>query len=141
LRHDQSSDEDVLSESEAEEVDLDLDVLQTEVGQSIELDPFDELDLLVPSKAELKKKSKKQRRAALELDLSDSELEFELEQAWQKDRGKKKAKKQKREEIRSQGMLGRGAGKPDLKVKYSDGMDIDELRVETKRFLLSSKNR
>ncbi|RMJ23426.1 hypothetical protein PHISP_05706 [Aspergillus sp. HF37] len=141
LRPDQSSDEDVLSESEAEEVDLDLDVLQSEIlGQSIEFDPLDELDLLVPSKAELKKKSKKQRRAALELDLSDSELEFELEQAWQKDRGKKKAKKQKREEIRSQGMLGRGAGKPDLKVKYSDGMDIDDFRVETKRFLLSSKN-
>ncbi|RJE17080.1 hypothetical protein PHISCL_10583, partial [Aspergillus sclerotialis] len=101
LRPDQSSDEDVLSESEAEEVDLDLDVLQSEIlGQSIEFDPLDELDLLVPSKAELKEKSKKQRRAALELDLSDSELEFELEQAWQKDRGKKKAKKQKREEIR-----------------------------------------
>lgn len=155
----------LISESEAEEIDL--DVLQSEiVGQSsnrtrkhgmpelwpfqsasasadaLELDPLFELDIQDFSKADLKKKSKKkQRRMAFELNLSDSELEFELEQAWQKDRGKKKIKKQKREELRAQGMLGRGAGKPDLRAKYSDGMDIDEFRVETKRFLLSSKNR
>ena len=111
-------------------------------ADALEFDPLYDLDILGLSKADLKKKfKKKQRHMALELDLSDSELEFELQEAWQRDRGKKKIKKQKREELRAQGMLGRGAAKPDLRVKYSSGMDMDEFRAETKKFLLSSKNR
>lgn len=145
------SDEEFPPDSEVEQDDL--DVLQSKLASpqqwafqlasmgALETDPDYGLDVLELSKAGRKKSKKKQKQVGLDLNISDSELEFELEKAWAKDRGKKKVKKQKREELRSQGLLGRGVGKPDLKTKYSNGMDLEDFKQETKRFLLSPKNR
>lgn len=108
----------------------------------LELDLLQGLDILgFSSKAGHKKKKAKRKQRPIDLILSDSELELELESAWQNDREKKKARKQKREELRSQGLLGRGAKKPDLRSKYADGIDIDDFKSEVKGFLLSLKNR
>ena len=88
----------------------------------------------------VKKKSKGKGRS-LDISLSDSELESELVNAWQNDRAKKKARKQKREELRSQGLLGRGRQNPSLKDKYSNGIGTEDLRSEIRHFLLSPRNR
>lgn len=109
-------------------------------ADAVELDDLYGLDFLDFSKPNRKKKGKKTQRTA-DLALSDSELELELEKAWRTDREKKKLKKQRREELRSQGLLGRGITQPDLKTKYSGGMDADDLGVELRAFFLSSRSR
>ncbi|OJJ43327.1 hypothetical protein ASPZODRAFT_136167 [Penicilliopsis zonata CBS 506.65] len=85
--------------------------------------------------------NKKPKGKLASFHLSDSELETELEtelkKAYQNDRARKKIKKQQREELRSQGLLGRNKDKADLKVKYPDGMDIDDLKLEARTFLTS----
>lgn len=110
-------------------------------ARALELDLLYDLDMLGFNRKAGQKKKKAKRQRPTDLVLSDSELELGLEKAWQNDREKKKVRKQKREELRSQGLLGRGAKKPDLRAKYSDGMDLNDFKLEAKRFLLSSKNR
>lgn len=107
-------------------------------ADALEFDPYYGLDIMDFNRPSLRKKTKGKRHVP-DLAISDSELELELQKAWQNDREKKKSKKQKREELRSQGLLGRSAAKPDLKMKYSDGMSIDDLKLELRLFLLSSK--
>ncbi|XHG09166.1 hypothetical protein AWENTII_012245 [Aspergillus wentii] len=106
-------------------------------ADALELDPYRGFDIMDFDRPSIRNKSKGKQRA-FDLMISDSELELELENAWQNDRTKKKAKKQKREELRSQGLLGRS--KPDLKIKYSNGMSIDHFKSEIRIFLLSPKN-
>lgn len=110
-------------------------------ARALELDLLYNLDMLGLNMKAGQKKKKAKKHKPTDLILSDSELELGLEKAWQNDREKKKVRKQKREELRSQGLLGRGSKKPDLRTKYSDGMDLHDFKLETKRFLLSSKNR
>ncbi|KAL2009269.1 hypothetical protein VTN00DRAFT_7463 [Thermoascus crustaceus] len=105
-------------------------------ADSLEEDPYYGFDIMDFNRPSLKKKTKG-RRKALDLELSDSELELELERTWQNDRRKKKIKKQQREELRSQGLLGRKPGKVDMKAKYSNGMSTDDLKMEIRTFLLS----
>ena len=87
------------------------------------------------------RKKAKGKKTPPDFMISDSELEMELEEAWKNDREKKKPKKQKREELRSRGLLGRSMDKPDLQSKYADGMSFDDLKSEIRTFLLSRRDR
>lgn len=69
-------------------------------------------------------------------DLSDSDMADNLQSAWANDRTKKAAKKAEREELRAQGLLGRkNKFKPDLGIKFSQGMSLDDVRSELETFL------
>ncbi|KAI9707262.1 MAG: hypothetical protein M1836_000222 [Candelina mexicana] len=95
---------------------------------------FDVMDYARPS---LKKKTK-DRRGALPFELSDSDLEVSLQAAWENDRNTKKAKKKKRQERRAQGLLGaRNNGKPNMRVKYKQGVTMSEVISEIRMFLIS----
>jgi len=109
-------------------------------ADALESDPYHGFDIMDFNRPSLRKKAKG-RKGPPDLMLSDSELEMELERAWRNDREKKKSKKQKREELRSQGLLGRSIGRPDFKSKYAHGMGVDDLKSEIRSFLLSSKDR
>ena len=74
------------------------------------------------------------------LEISDSEFEQSIYTAWEKDRIKKKERKQEREELRAQGLSGRKKTF-DLKVKYSQGISMVEVKNEIRDFLLSSMER
>ncbi|RYP03421.1 hypothetical protein DL765_010507 [Monosporascus sp. GIB2] len=96
---------------------------------------FDDLDLMDwhrPSLNNFKKGPKA-------FDVSDSELEEAMNMAWQKDRLKKAKKKKAREELRSQGLLGKNANPDDLRVKYRGGMTIDDLANELEYFLIGTR--
>ncbi|KAJ5118522.1 hypothetical protein N7448_010229 [Penicillium atrosanguineum] len=108
-------------------------------ADALEADPYYGFDIMDFNRPSLQKKGKGKTPPALDLMLSDSDLEFNLHEAWQTDRKKKSAKKKEREELRSQGLLGRDPGDADLKIKYSKGMDLEELITEMRTFLLSSK--
>ena len=110
-------------------------------ADALESDPYYGLDIMDFNRPSLRSKGKG-KKAPPVFGVSDSELESELLSAWEKDRQQKGSKKKRREELRSQGLLGRKAGTgPDLKAKYSDGMDFDDLKQELGLFLLSSQNR
>ncbi|KAE8362963.1 hypothetical protein BDV27DRAFT_146497 [Aspergillus caelatus] len=110
----------------------------TAFADALEIDPYYGLDIMDFNRPSLRKKQRGKHRNP-DLVLSDSELELELENAWRNDREKKKARKQKREELRSQGLLGRGAHDPDLRSKYTNGMGFSDLKTEIRIFLLSSR--
>ncbi|KAF7585308.1 hypothetical protein BBP40_011288 [Aspergillus hancockii] len=110
----------------------------TAFADALEADPYYGLDIMDFSRPSLRKKQKG-KLCGLDSVLTDSELELELEDAWRHDREKKKARKQKREELRSQGLLGRSTHGPDLKSKYSNGIGFGDLKIEIRTFLLSSK--
>lgn len=110
-------------------------------ADALESDPYYGFDIMDFDRPSLQKKGKGKKPPALDPMLSDSDLEFHLEEVWQSDRKKKKAKKKEREELRSQGLLGRPPGDADLKDKYSKGMNLEELISEMRTFLLSSKAR
>jgi hypothetical protein len=112
----------------------------TAFADALESDPFYGFDIMDFNRPSLRNKTKGKQRA-FDLSLSDSELELELERAWRNDREKKKTRKQKREELRAEGLLGRNANAPDLRAKYSNGFNVDDLKVEMRNFLLSSKDR
>lgn len=98
-------------------------------------DAFDDLDLMDwhrPSLNNFKKGPKN-------FDISDSELEEAMNIAWQKDRLKKAEKKKAREELRSQGLLGKKVNPDDLRVKYPGGMSIDDLANELESFLTGTQ--
>lgn len=80
-------------------------------------------------------------RGGFELDLSDSELQSTLKASWQKDRQRKKDRKRAREELRAQGLLGKKANSNDPRVKYPNGMSIDDMKDEFQSFLLGSDQR
>ena len=109
-------------------------------ADALESDPYYGFDIMDFSRPSLRKKAKG-KKGPPDFMLSDSELEMELEQAWKNDRDKKKSRKQKREELRSRGLLGRSIDKPDMKSKYADGIGVDDLKLEIRIFLLSSKDR
>ncbi|GFF26778.1 protein SQS1 [Aspergillus udagawae] len=112
----------------------------TAFADALESDPFYGFDIMDFNRPSLRNKTKGKQRA-FDLSLSDSELELQLERAWRNDREKKKTRKQQREELRAGGLLGRNANAPDLRAKYSSGFDVDDLKLEMRSFLLSSKER
>ncbi|KAI1496035.1 hypothetical protein F5X99DRAFT_401685 [Biscogniauxia marginata] len=98
-------------------------------------DAFDELDLMDwhrPSLNNFKKGSRS-------FNISDSELEEAMNLTWKKDRLKKAEKKKAREELRSQGLLGKNVNPDDLRVKYHGGMSLDDLANEMETFILGSQ--
>ncbi|GAD99845.1 hypothetical protein PVAR5_8572 [Paecilomyces variotii No. 5] len=107
------------------------------LADALDEDPYHGFDIMDFDRPSLRKKPKGRRRG-LNFELSDSETEEQLERAWRNDREKKKIKKQKREELRTQGLLGRKSGKVDMKAKYSKGISIDNVKLEIRSFLLSS---
>jgi hypothetical protein len=113
----------------------------TAFADALEADPYYGLDMMDFSRPSLQKKGKGKKPPALDLMFSDSDLEAHLHEVWQTDRKKKKAKKKEREELRAQGLLGRSTGEADLKVKYSKGINLEELITELRSFLLSSHTR
>ncbi|KAI9749904.1 MAG: FG-nucleoporin nsp1 [Chaenotheca gracillima] len=106
---------------------------------SVVADAYDDFDVMDWERPSVQKKPKG-RKADLPFELSDSELEATLRSTWTRDRDKKKAKKQEREELRSEGLLGKSKkGKPDLKAKYKEGMDIEDIKDEIRDFLISDR--
>ncbi|KAJ5510875.1 Single-stranded nucleic acid binding R3H [Penicillium expansum] len=108
-------------------------------ADALESDPYFGFDIMDFDRASLRKKPKG-KQSIPDLVLSDSEFEVELQEAWQNDRTKKKLRKIERAELRAQGLLGRKAGNPDLKVKYPKEMNMEEFMTEIRSFLLSPKN-
>ncbi|KAL5339256.1 hypothetical protein BJX70DRAFT_160037 [Aspergillus crustosus] len=111
----------------------------TAFADALELDSYYGFDIMDFSHPSLTKKKKK-KYEHLDVPALDSELETELINAWNNDRHKKKLKKRERQELRTQGLLGRRKSDPDLKTKHADGMSIEDLKSEISQFLLSSKN-
>lgn len=109
-------------------------------ADALESDPYYGFDIMDFDRPSLKKKPKG-KKTPPDFMMSDSELEMEMENVWMNDREKKKNRKQKREELRSSGLLGRSAEKPDLRSKYADGISFDDMKSEIRAFLLSSKDR
>ncbi|KAJ5885326.1 hypothetical protein N7495_009836 [Penicillium taxi] len=107
-------------------------------ADALESDPYYGFDIMDFDRPSLRKKSKGKKSFTIEdLINSDSELELRLQMAWQTDRNKKKGRKKEREELRAQGLLGRNPGNADLNIKYSKGMNLEELITEIRSFLLS----
>lgn len=96
---------------------------------------FDELDLMDMQNSRLQRSKK----GPISFGLLDSELEDALNISIKKDRLKKAGKKKAREELRSQGLLGKNANPPDLRVKYQGGMSLDDLADEVEAFVLSNR--
>lgn len=95
-------------------------------------DGFDVMDFERPS---LKKKPKG-RKGRLPFDVSDPELEASMQSAWENDRVKKKQRKEDREHRRALGVLGIHPDKPDLSMKYKEGMGILAIKEEIRMFLI-----
>lgn len=108
-------------------------------ADALEQDSYLGFDIMDFDRPSLRKKSKGSHHVS-NFEPSDSDLELQLERAWENDRSKKKARKQQREQLRSQGLLGRKTGKTDWK-KYALGMSMEDLKAEVKAFLLSSSER
>ncbi|KAH8428892.1 putative R3H and G-patch domain protein [Aspergillus melleus] len=111
----------------------------TAFADALESDPYYGFDIMDFDRPSLRKKSKAKRHVP-DFELSDPELEMELVRAWQNDREKKKTRKQKREELRSRGLLGRKIDNADLTIKYANGIGPEELRTEIHTFLLTPRN-
>jgi hypothetical protein len=93
-------------------------------------DDFDFMDWERPS---LRRK-RKGARAQVSFGAYDSEMEETLQMAWKNDRLKKSERKKQREERRALGLLGQT--KPgDLRVKYPQGISLEEVGEEMKSFL------
>lgn len=97
-------------------------------------DAFDDLDLMDWGRHNPPRKPKS-KRGQPTFDISDSELEETLQATWKADRLRKKEKKQQREELRSQGLLGKNVDPDDPRVKYQAGMTLDQIKEEMRTFL------
>ncbi|KAH7029359.1 uncharacterized protein B0I36DRAFT_423025 [Microdochium trichocladiopsis] len=102
-------------------------------------DAFDDLDLMDWHRPSLNNFKSIGKRQEPTFDLSDSDLEEAMAIAWKKDRLRKAEKKKAREELRSQGLLGKHANPEDLKIKYRGGMSIDDIEVEFEAFLMGPR--
>ncbi|KAK7428650.1 squalene synthetase-like protein [Neonectria magnoliae] len=98
-------------------------------------DDFDIMDWQRPS---LNRRKGKGAKAQMNLNLSDSEMEQSLQAAWNNDRLRKSERKKQREELRALGMLGSKTKPEDLRVKYPDGMNMEQVTDEFQKFLLGS---
>lgn len=100
-------------------------------------DAFDDLDLMDWGRHNPPRKPKS-KRGQPTFDISDSELEQTLQATWKADRLRKTEKKQQREELRAQGLLGKNVDPDDPRVKYQDGMTLDQIKEEMRTFLCGS---
>ncbi|KAI6769477.1 hypothetical protein HG531_010581 [Fusarium graminearum] len=102
--------------------------------QQMLVDDFDMMDWDRPS---LRPRKGKGARAQINFNLSDSELEATLQTSWKNDRLKKSERKRQREEMRALGMLGKKTNPDDLRIKYPDGMNMDQVGDEMRTFMIS----
>ncbi|EGE80251.2 R3H and G-patch domain-containing protein [Blastomyces dermatitidis ATCC 18188] len=108
-------------------------------ADALDQDPYGGFDVMDFDRPSLRKKPKGRRHAHQnDFDLSDSDMAYELQVSWENDRNKKKARKQEREELRAQGLLDTKPGKVNMKAKYTEGMSIDDVKLEIRAFLASS---
>lgn len=121
---------DSLSDSDSE---FDESTKKTKAQQML-VDDFDVMDWDRPS---LRPRKGKGARAQINFNLSDSELEATLQASWKTDRLKKSERKRQREEMRALGMLGKKANPDDLRVKYPDGMNMEQVGDEMRTFMIS----
>jgi hypothetical protein len=111
-------------------------------GASAVADAFDDLDLMDWERPSLQNQRKGGRRGPPPVfGLSDSEMEQKLQAAWQKDRESKKSRKMRREELRSQGLLGKHADPDDPRLRYPNGMTLEDIKAEMRSFLEGSEPR
>lgn len=106
------------------------------MADALDMDPYNGFDIMDTERPSLKPK-KKGRRGQMPFELlDDSDLNEQLQNAWENDRKKKRMKKAEREELRQQGLLGRKGKAPNLKVKYKDGMMMEDVLEEMREFLV-----
>lgn len=106
------------------------------MADALDMDPYNGFDIMDTERPSLKPK-KKGRRGQMPFELlDDSDLNEQLQNAWENDRNKKRLKKAEREELRQQGLLGRKGKAPNLKVKYKDGMMMEDVLEEMREFLV-----
>lgn len=104
------------------------------------LDPnesaFDHMDWEVPMPNRRRKKNAKDKLLT-GLDDIDSDMERQIQSAWKNDRMKKANRKKQRQELRELGLLGKNANPDDVRLKYPNGMNIDQVLDELRVFLTS----
>jgi hypothetical protein len=106
------------------------------MADALDMDPYNGFDIMDTERPSLRPK-KKGRRGQMPVELGDdSDLNEQLQNAWEADRKKKRLKKAEREELRQQGLLGRKGKAPNLKVKYKDGMMMEDVLEEMREFLI-----
>ncbi|RSL87402.1 hypothetical protein CEP51_002227 [Fusarium floridanum] len=98
----------------------------------------EDIDVMDWERPSLRRRKGKGTKAQIDFNLSDSELEAQLQAAWRTDRQKKSERKKQREELRALGMLGKKANPDDLRVKYPDGMNMEQVAEELREFLMGS---
>lgn len=99
----------------------------------------DDLDMMDWERPSLQRKKKgKGAQAQINFNVSDSEMERALQAAWKNDRLKKSERKKQREELRALGMLGKKVNPEDLRVKYPDGMSMEQVADEFRAFLFGT---
>ncbi|KAH7085553.1 hypothetical protein BKA63DRAFT_459137 [Paraphoma chrysanthemicola] len=108
------------------------------LADALTMDPYGGFDIMDTERPSLKTK-KKGRRGQMPPELDDSDLNEQLQNAWEADRAKKRLKKAEREELRQQGLLGRKNRSPNLKVKYKDGLSMEDVVEEIRAFILSDR--
>lgn len=102
------------------------------------MEPYGDFDIMDRDRPSLQKRAKG-RGPPLPFELSDPELEANLRTTWEKDRTKKSIRKQEREELRAQGLLGKKSkDKAGPYNQYSNGIDIDKIKNDIKKLLLST---
>lgn len=112
----------------------------TLMADVLEADPYGGFDIMDFDRPSLRPKKKGRKfEDAMPFELSDEELRNTMRTTWEADRDKKRLKKAERAELRSQGLLGRNKkGKPKLDEKYSEGMDIRQIKHEFQQFFAST---
>jgi hypothetical protein len=108
------------------------------MADALAMDPSGGFDIMDTERPSLKPK-KKGRRGQMPPELDDSDLNEQLQNSWEADRAKKRLKKAEREELRQQGLLGRKGKAPNLKVKYSGGMSMEDVVEEIREFMLDNR--
>ncbi|KAL2261688.1 hypothetical protein VTK26DRAFT_3617 [Humicola hyalothermophila] len=103
-------------------------------------DAFDDLDL-ADWDQDFGQTRKRKSKQPPNFNVSDSEIEEALRNAWQRDRMRKKNRKMEREALRAHGLLDKNADPDDLRVKYREGMKLDDIKTELTSFLLGSGER
>ncbi|KAF9701593.1 hypothetical protein EKO04_000561 [Ascochyta lentis] len=105
------------------------------MADALDMDPYNGFDIMDTDRPSLRPR-KKGRRGQMPFELDDSDLNDQLQNAWENDRQKKRMKKAEREELRQQGLLGRKGKAPNLKVKYKDGIMMEDVLEEMREFLI-----
>ncbi|UPX19485.1 squalene synthetase-like protein [Ascochyta rabiei] len=105
------------------------------MADALDMDPYNGFDIMDTDRPSLRPR-KKGRRGQMPFELDDSDLNEQLQNSWENDRQKKRMKKAEREELRQQGLLGRKGKAPNLKVKYKDGIMMEDVLEEMREFLI-----